>query len=74
MHLVRNSRQKLVGLAGDVAEAARQAIALARDEAARSVDSAQRQAMRTRQLAGQRMSALVNHTVDAIRQLEAIDT
>ena len=56
------------------AEAARQAMALARDETARSVDSARRQAMRTRELAGQRLPALVSHTVDAIRKLEAVDT
>ena len=56
------------------AEAARQAIALAREETARSVDSALRQAVRTRELAGRRMPALVSHTVDAIRQLEAVDT
>jgi hypothetical protein len=30
--------------------------------------------VRTRELAGQRMPALVINTVDAIRQLEAIDT
>jgi len=56
------------------AEAARQAMTLAQVETARSVDSARRQAVRTRELAGQRLPALVSHTVDAVRQLEAVDT
>jgi vacuolar-type H+-ATPase subunit H len=55
------------------AEAARQAMALARDEAAQAVDSAMRQAMRTRELAGQRMPALASRAVDTIRKLEAGD-
>jgi hypothetical protein len=52
-------------------EAARQVMALARDEAARTVGSARQQATRTRELARQRMPALVNRTVDTIRQLQS---
>lgn len=48
-------------------------VALARDEAAGVVDSARQQATRTRELARQRMPALVGRTVDTIRQLQSAD-
>jgi len=50
-------------------EAARQVMAVARDEAARGVADARRQARQTRELARQRMPALVSLAVEEIRQL-----
>jgi len=50
-------------------EAARQVMAVARDEAARSVGDARRQARQTRELARQRMPALVSLAVEDIRHL-----
>ena len=43
---------------------------MARDEAGGTVDSARQQARNTRELARQRMPALVSQAVDAIRQLQ----
>ncbi len=54
-------------------EATRQAMAAARDEAATAVRDAERQAARTRELARQRMPALVSRAVDTIRQLRPDD-
>jgi len=52
-------------------EAARDVMAMARDEDARAMDDATRQAARTGELAGQRMPALVERAVESIRQLGA---
>ena len=54
-------------------EAARQAMASAREEAATVVRDAERQAARTRELASQRMPALVSLAVDTIRRLQLDD-
>ncbi len=55
-------------------EVARRVMAQARDEAARSVAAARRQALQTRELARQRMPALVSRTVEEIRQLRPAAT
>ena len=54
-------------------EAARQAMASAREEAATVVRHAERQAARTRELASQRMPALVSQAVGTIRRLQPED-
>ena len=55
-------------------EAVRQVMARAQDEAAGVVADAMRQAARTRQLADERMPALVSRAVDTIRQLQSEDS
>jgi vacuolar-type H+-ATPase subunit H len=55
-------------------EAARRVMVQARDEAAWSVAAARRQALQTRELARQRMPALVSRAVEEIRQLRPAGT
>ena len=52
-------------------QAARQVLTAAREQAARTVQDAGQQAAQTRELARQRMPALVSHVVGTIRQLQA---
>jgi vacuolar-type H+-ATPase subunit H len=77
--IVAQARAEAAGIAVDAArraeaareEAARQVMAQAREEVARVVADAAQQAARTRQLAQQRMPALVSRAVDTIRQLRS---
>jgi len=77
--IVARARAEAAGSAADAArraeaareEAARQVMAQAREEAARVVADATQQAARTRQLARERMPALVGPAVDMIRQLRS---
>lgn len=55
-------------------QAGRQAVAAARDEAAMAAQDAERQAARIREIAAQRMPALVGQAVDMIRRLTPDDS